>query len=349
MKNSAGKLVAGDSKNPNYGRITSFSLRGSRLGDKYEKLMEEQGTKYLLDFPRGFAPSTISPTAVIDLDAVFGRSAPIIVEIGPGSGEQLISSAVAHPEWNFLAFEAWRPGVARCVQRALQADVKNVRIAELDAAQGLPIVFGSQLSPRFTDSDLCSAQFATEVWTFFPDPWRKKKHRKRRIVSPKFAQIVASVLNEGGIWRMATDWANYAWQMRDVLMESPWFDLQYAGENVDLADEGLYQGGFAPRFTGRVCTRFEERGIEAQRNIYDLLAVRNSLPIFDAKVPLDPWVAAVERGVDVLANRGGERAPSSRRGFQKAQAQVAASAVDARKIELSSGFITEFNSAEEEK
>lgn len=310
---------AGAEQNPNYGRITSFSLRGSRLGDKYAQLMAQHGSQYTLDFPRGFAAATISSDAVIDLAQVFGRSAPLVVEIGPGSGEQLIHGAQVHPNWNFLAFEAWAPGVARCVHHAVRSGVENVRIAELDAAQAIPIVFGSELAPDSPRKATRKRQYAAEVWTFFPDPWRKKKHRKRRIISPSFAQIVASILAPGGVWRMATDWANYAWQMRDVIAESPWFDLQYAGENPDPADEGLYQGGFAPRFPDRVITRFEERGIEAGRNTHDIVAVRNELPILDAKVPVDPWIAAEARGVVVAANRGGERAPSSRRGFQKAQ------------------------------
>ena len=164
-------------QNPNYGRITSFSLRGSRLGDKYAQLMTQYGAQYTLDFPRGFAVSTISPDAVIDLAQVFGREAPLIVEIGPGSGEQLVHGAQLHPEWNFLAFEAWAPGVARCVHQAVRNGVENVRIAELDAAQGIPIVFGSELAPDNPEKMERPRCYAAEVWTFFPDPWRKKKHR----------------------------------------------------------------------------------------------------------------------------------------------------------------------------
>ncbi|XCB30223.1 hypothetical protein RQN30_01915 [Arcanobacterium hippocoleae] len=104
--------VRNPQQNPHYGRITSFSLRGSRLGDKYAQLMAQRGAEFTLDFPRGFAVSTISPDAVIDLDQVFGRAAPLVVEIGPGSGEQLVHGALTHPDWNFwllrLGLRAWQ-------------------------------------------------------------------------------------------------------------------------------------------------------------------------------------------------------------------------------------------------
>nr|WP_204399715.1 tRNA (guanosine(46)-N7)-methyltransferase TrmB [Arcanobacterium pluranimalium] len=286
----------------------SFSLRGKRLGDKYEKVMEAHAEKYLLPFEKGIGQATIAADSRIDLAAVFGREAPIVVEVGPGSGEQLVHAATLHPEWDFLAFEAWAPGVARCVNAVSRAELDNVKIAELDAAQALPIIFGVR-------GDDAQRQYAAQVWTFFPDPWRKKKHRKRRIVSPAFAHTVAAVLPPEGIWRMATDWDNYAWQMRDVVAESPWFRNPYAGQNIDFTDEGIYQGGFAPRFDERVMTRFEQRGLEANRSVHDVVAVRNNLGIDDAEVPEDPWVSAVARGETVLADRGGERPPSSRRGM----------------------------------
>ncbi|MDY5584439.1 MAG: tRNA (guanosine(46)-N7)-methyltransferase TrmB [Arcanobacterium sp.] len=304
-------------RNQQYGRITSFSLRGKRLGDKYERLMEQYAQFYTIDVPKGFAPATIADTAVIDLCKEFGREAPLIIEVGPGSGEQLAHAAAQNPEINFLAFEAWGPGVARCVQNAVRAGVENVRILELDAAQALPIIFGA-----VSDDGVPLNPLAQEVWTFFPDPWRKKRHRKRRIISPAFAQIVAGVLVPGGLWRMATDWDNYAWQMRDVIEESPWFENDFAGENEDLADEGIYRGGFAPRFVGRLLTRFEERGIEAGRTVHDVVGTRNELASDAALAPMNPWEAAKLRGEIVAADAGGERPASSRRGWLKEQAAL---------------------------
>lgn len=254
-------------RNENYGRILSFTRRGSRLGDKFAKVMEEYGPQFVIDVPAGRAQTTIAEDACVDLAAAFGREAPLVVEIGPGSGEQTISQALSHPDWNFLALEAWSPGVARCVNAAVRENARNIRIIEIDAAQALPILFR-------TDVDVPNPR-AREVWTFFPDPWRKAKHHKRRIVNAQFAKTVAGVLETGGIWRMATDWDNYAWQMRDVVTECPYFDNAYAGQNVDPADEGAYSGGFAPRWSGRIMTRFESRGIEAGRSIHDVEVVRN--------------------------------------------------------------------------
>ncbi|VEI14103.1 tRNA (guanosine(46)-N7)-methyltransferase TrmB [Trueperella bialowiezensis] len=253
--------------NPNYGRIRSFSRRGSRLGDKYAEVMAEFGDQYVIDYPQGEAQTTIADDAHINLTKEFGRPGPLVVEIGPGSGEQTMAAALARPEWNFLALEAWSPGVARCVNAAVREGVRNVRIMEVDAAQALPIIFrdGPDANPR-----------ARELWTFFPDPWRKKRHHKRRLVSDDFAATAALVLQMGGIWRMATDWADYAWQMRDVVQNSPYFSNPFSSKNPDPADQGQYQGGFADRWSGRVMTRFEKRGIEAGRKIYDVEAIRVS-------------------------------------------------------------------------
>ena len=301
-------------------RIRSFSLRGSRLGDRHVQLMAERGAEFVISAPAGEGVSTIAADARVDLAAAFGREAPLIVEVGPGSGEQLVASASAHPERNYLGLEAWAPGVARCVHTAARAGVANVRFMQLDAAQALPVLFSGVNSANFP---------AAEVWSFFPDPWRKRKHRKRRLISPSFAATVAGVLEAGGIWRLATDWDNYAWQMRDVLVESPWFELQAADEDTETAaadlmvdDLGLYSGGFASRWEERVVTRFEERGIEAGRRVYDLLAVRGAEPVDFAHVPEDPWIAAAKRGETVAADMPGlERPPSSRAGWLKAQSQ----------------------------
>ncbi|WP_216380005.1 tRNA (guanosine(46)-N7)-methyltransferase TrmB [Arcanobacterium phocae] len=255
-------------RNKNYGRIISFTRRGSRLGDKFEKVMAEHGPHYVIDYPAGEAQTTIADDAFIDLAVAFGRVAPIVVEIGPGSGEQLISQAQAHPDWNFLALEAWAPGVARCVNAAVREGVENVRIMEADAAQALPIIFRTdvaQPNPR-----------AREVWTFFPDPWRKARHHKRRIVNDAFTRTIAGVLAPDGVWRMATDWDNYAWQMRDVIERSQWMTNIHSGENPDPNDEGDFVGGFAPRWDGRIMTRFEQRGIDAGRTIHDVCAAPSS-------------------------------------------------------------------------
>lgn len=277
-------------KRPEYARIKSFTLRGSRLGEKYDELLAARGHEFIIDLPTGHDATAIAADARFDLQAEFGRSAPLAIEIGPGSGEQLVSFASAHPDWNVLALEAWHPGVARCVARAARADVTNVRIIEADAAQSLPILFGLASAGLNVPEQIIAAGAkvnqnhpnasnprAQMLWTFFPDPWRKARHRKRRIVSEAFTGVAAGVLAPGGSWRMATDWDDYAWQMRDTVEACDYFDNPHRGERTDPSDPEQHRGGFAPRWDERIMTRFEERGIEAGRTIHDIDVIRRGL------------------------------------------------------------------------
>lgn len=276
-------------------RVKSFTLRGQRMARDFEDVLEEHGPRYLIPVEPGPATASIADTFV-DLDAAFGRRAPLVVEIGPGNGEQLAHAAAAHPEWNFLAVEGWHPGAARCVANAARAGVDNVRILEADAAQALPIVFGLEVvdDPEMVAGGFGVDAFGTgvttgavdasrpgaanpraqEVWTFFPDPWRKARHHKRRLVSEVFARTVAGMLEPGGTWRLATDWRDYAWQMRDVVEASEHFDNPHRGERPDAEDPEPARGGFAPRFEGRLLTHFEERGHAAGRVPHDIVGVR---------------------------------------------------------------------------
>lgn len=273
---------------PEFARIKSFTLRGSRLGDKYETLLAERGPEFIIDLPAGHDATAVAADARFDLVREFGRSGSLAIEIGPGSGEQLVSFAAAHPDWNVLALEAWHPGVARCVARAARENITNVRIIEADAAQALPILFGLEAAGKNAPEEIIAAgprlnpahpnaenPRADMLWTFFPDPWRKARHHKRRIVSPTFAGVAAGLLRQGGTWRMATDWDDYAWQMRNTVEASPYFDNPHAGNLQDPADPEPERGGYAPRWEGRIMTRFEERGIEAGRTIHDLEVIRN--------------------------------------------------------------------------
>lgn len=268
-------------------RIKSFSLRGGRMVRQYEDLLAARGPEFIIDLAPGDAPTTIAPESVVDLSARFGREAPLVIEIGPGSGEQLVSYAAAHPECNVLALEAWHPGIARCVANVVRAGVTNVRLIEGDCAQILPIVFGlrsagvddteaiARAGAEVDDSHPNAANpRATMMWTFFPDPWRKARHRKRRLVSPPFVAVAAGVLGAGGLWRMATDWDDYAWQMRDEMESSPYFQNIHAGERPDGNDPEGSRGGFAPRWEGRLMTRFEQRGLDAGRAVHDVVARR---------------------------------------------------------------------------
>ena len=170
---------------------------------------------------------------------VFGREAPLIVEIGSGVGEATAALAAQRPAYDVVALEVWRPGVAHALGLVAEAGAENVRLLSVDAVWCLEHLFGP-------------AQ-VEEVWTFFPDPWPKTRHHKRRLVTPEFARLTASRLRPGGLWRLATDWAEYADQMRAVLEAEP-----------------LLEGGVVERWADRPVTKFERKGLEADRRIWDL-------------------------------------------------------------------------------
>lgn len=243
-------------------RTKSFTRRARALPANLERLMQDSGDRFVLDVPRDDGYTTVAPYYRFDPESVFGRQAPLIIEIGSGVGEQVVAAAKERPEVDFLAFEVWQPGIAKTVSKALAAKISNLRIIEADAQQAFPVIFADGV--------------AAEVWTFFPDPWRKARHRKRRLVSPHFAQEVRRVLAPGGVWRVATDWDDYAWQMRDVLEGAEGFANPYQGQNTDPDDPEPERGGFAPRFEGRVLTHFEERGHEAGRKVHDVMATKVS-------------------------------------------------------------------------
>ncbi|HEY5786378.1 MAG TPA: tRNA (guanosine(46)-N7)-methyltransferase TrmB [Microlunatus sp.] len=225
--------------------VTSFVRRSTRMRPVHLRAWERLRHAYVLEVPQRASSTSIAPGHPLDVAAAFGRTAPLVVEIGPGTGESLVAMAIARPDIDVLAFEVYLPGVARTVNRLHETGVANVRLLQSDAVDGLRHLLG----PGSVE----------EVWTFFPDPWPKARHHKRRLVDRAFADLVASRLRPGGSWRLATDWWDYAVQMRAVLDAHP--DLV----NVDAASDG-----WAERCSDRPLTRFEQRGIEAGRTVRDL-------------------------------------------------------------------------------
>ena len=201
--------------------------------------------------------TSVHPDAHVDWAATFGREAPLFVEIGSGRGEALVALAEQHPEANVVAFEVFQPAVASTLGRINRHGVTNVRVVLANGVEGLEHLFAPAT--------------VAELWTFFPDPWHKPRHHKRRLVSPEFAELVASRLVPGGQWRLATDWADYAEAMREVLDVAP----------------GLVNvhGGWAPRWAERPLTKYEQRGLDAGREVHDLTYRR---PDADADVPTVP-------------------------------------------------------------
>ena len=222
--------------------VVSFVRRSTRMNDSQQKAWERHASEFLVSVPTGDLPMTIAGDAQVDWEATFGRRAPLVVEIGSGKGDSLVPMAQARPQEDFVAFEVFKPAVASTLGRIGRAGISNVRIVIADGARGL-----AQL---FDDASLA------EVWTFFADPWHKTRHHKRRLVTPSFADVVAAKLVPGGLWRLATDWEDYALWQREA--------LDAHGHLVNVHE------GWAPRWDERPVTKYEQRGLTAGRATHDL-------------------------------------------------------------------------------
>jgi len=266
----------------------SFVRRSNRLKPSYQRTWDAALGQELLDIPHGERDTSVAEGFSIDWAAEFGRSAPIIVEIGSGSGEAVAHAAAKHPEKNFLAIEVYKPGAAQLVSRVRREGLSNVRVAVANAPEVLDQLF--------------APGEVSEVWIFFPDPWHKKKHNKRRLIDERFIEKVARVLPAEGIWRLATDWSGYAVQMRSLIGASPQFrnphEGERAGDESALTEVRLHdldaismgkepqplepeqardeEGGWAPRFPGRAQTDFETKALTVGRKIFDLSYIRRS-------------------------------------------------------------------------
>jgi tRNA (guanine-N7-)-methyltransferase len=214
--------------------IRSFVRRAGRITAAQSRALAEQWGRYGVDFTGDS----------IDLDALFGRRAPRTVEIGFGDGESLVALAAARPDRDFLGLEVHEPGVGHCLLRAAALDLGNLRVVGHDAVE----VLERGIAPETLD----------EVLVYFPDPWPKSRHHKRRIVQPAFAALVASRLARGGRLRLATDWVPYAEWMREVMEASS--DYQSLGG----------PDGTVPRPAERPVTKFERRGTRLGHEVRDL-------------------------------------------------------------------------------
>jgi tRNA (guanine-N7-)-methyltransferase len=223
--------------------VVSFVRRGNRMRPNHRRAWELYRERFLVEVPRLETSTSVHPAASLDLVQAFGRDAELIVEIGPGTGESLIPMAKARPQANVLAFEVYQPAIARILAQLARNGLDNVRIVVADAVAAMEHL----LPPRSV----------AEIWLFFPDPWHKARHHKRRLLTPEFAALSASGMKPGAIWRIATDWADYAERMREVLDDDPSF-------------ANLYPNGWAPRWDARPTTQFEQRGLDAGRQIFDL-------------------------------------------------------------------------------
>ncbi|SDW20307.1 tRNA (guanine-N(7)-)-methyltransferase [Pseudomonas kuykendallii] len=214
--------------------IKSFVMRAGRMTEGQQRGLEQGLPKFGLELGDGLR----------DFDEVFGRRAPRTFEIGFGMGHSTLEMAAAAPEQDFIGVEVHRPGVGALLNGLLTQRMDNVRVYSCDALEVLR---------------QCVADASLErVLLFFPDPWHKARHHKRRIVQPAFAELVRSKLKLGGVLHMATDWQPYAEHMLEVMNAAPGYRNQAA------------DGQYVPRPQERPVTKFERRGERLGHGVWDL-------------------------------------------------------------------------------
>lgn len=196
--------------------------------------------------------------AAIDPAAVFGRDAPLVVEIGFGMGETTAQIAAADPARDFLGIEVYPAGVGSLLARIEAAGLRNLRIIQHDAVDVV--------------RDMIARDTLAGLHVYFPDPWPKKRHHKRRLIQPPFVALLASRLAPGGYLHCATDWEHYAVQMLGVLSREPLL-VNSAGD-TSLGETAAQCRGFAPCPAWRPRTKFESRGLKLGHGVRDLLFLR---------------------------------------------------------------------------
>lgn len=216
-------------------RIRSFVRREGRLTPGQQRAMEELFPRFGIE----------AGEEMLDLDAIFGRSAPRILEIGFGNGESLAAIAKNHPQNDYLGIEVHRPGVGHLLQIIEEQGLTNLRVMSEDAVE----IMEKQIPDESLDG----------LYLFFPDPWHKKRHHKRRQVQPEWAQLVRRKLKVGGKLHMATDWENYAEWMRDVLNAAEGFN------NTSSTNDYVPKPDYRPK------TKFERRGLKLGHGVWDLV------------------------------------------------------------------------------
>ena len=221
--------------------IRSYVLRAGRMGSGQVRALTELGPRWVL-------PHQVT---ALDLHTVFGREAPRVVEIGFGMGLATAEMAAGAVDTDFIGIEVHAPGVGALLQRIEALGLANLRIVQHDAV--------AVLVQMFAPVSLAG------VHLFFPDPWHKTKHHKRRLVQAEFVALVASRLQPGGLLHCATDWQPYAEQMLEVLSQEPLLE--------NTAD------GYAPRPDHRPLTKFEQRGLTLGHGVWDLVFLRRAAPL----------------------------------------------------------------------
>jgi tRNA (guanine-N7-)-methyltransferase len=217
--------------------IRSFVLRQGRVSNAQQRYYDES-------MPRWGIPYAAAP---LDLDAVFGRTAPRFLEIGCGMGETTAAIAAAYPGHDYLGIEVHAPGVGSLLKEIVTRELTNLRVIRHDAVEVV--------------RDMIPAGSLAGIHVYFPDPWPKKRHHKRRLIQPDFVQALALRLAPGGYLHCATDWEEYAQQMLDVLAAEPLLKNSAAA--------------FAERPEWRPQTKFESRGLRLGHGVWDVVFFKN--------------------------------------------------------------------------
>ncbi|CAA0115654.1 tRNA (guanine-N(7)-)-methyltransferase [Halioglobus japonicus] len=220
-------------------RIRSYVLRTGRMTPAQRRAYDEGWQRWGLEY----TPEELA------IDTVFGRTGPCVLEIGFGMGQSLAEMAHSNPGSNFIGIEVHRPGVGRLLHSMAELDIDNIRVYCHDAVE--------ILQNCIPDASLDTVQI------FFPDPWHKKRHNKRRLIQPEFVALLASKLKSGGTLHLATDWEDYARQMMAVL------------SGADNFSNTCSEGEFAERPAHRPLTKFELRGERLGHGVWDLIFSRD--------------------------------------------------------------------------
>jgi tRNA (guanine-N7-)-methyltransferase len=219
--------------------LRSYVLRQGRLTKGQQRGFDSCWAQFGLPYQ----------TQLLNLSAVFGNHRPVYLEIGCGNGEALVAMAQQHPERNYIGVEVHSPGVGHLLLKLAEHGLTNVRICQHDAVE--------VLKAMMPDAALAG------VYLFFPDPWHKKRHHKRRIVQPVFIELLARKIHADGFFHAATDWEDYAEHMLVVLNGYP-----------ELFRNAVVGGGYVPRPAERPLTKFEQRGRRLGHRIFDLIFMR---------------------------------------------------------------------------
>ncbi|CAG0878789.1 unnamed protein product [Cyprideis torosa] len=215
--------------------IRSFVVRNGRITQGQQRAFDENWLTFGIEYTQSH----------IDWSAEFGRDAPLWIEIGFGNGIQTAHMAELYPQTNFVGIEIHMPGVGRLLSQIQERQLKNLRIIRHDAVEVL--------------QNCVSDEQAERILLFFPDPWPKKKHHKRRIVQADFTKLVSQKLKTGGYFHLATDWEEYALHM-----------LETIGAEKDLENQST-DNTFIPPPEYRLITKFEKRGLKRGHEVWDLL------------------------------------------------------------------------------